>query len=179
MDEDTKHSVTRQATLVGEVEPVTHLDRTTQLCFSRTTPSLETFDHVRLLSSEYKLIPHKERKCKYCQYLVALARVKKEPLPVLHRPRKQCRICEVNLCDNHKDFFQAKQYYCRIQIIFLFIVVSSFFYYCRLSLSLSFSLSLSLFLSLYLSISLSLSLSFSLSLLLSNISKFFDSFLTI
>ena len=41
MEEDTKHSVTRQATPVGEVEPVIHLDQTQQLRFSRTVPSLE------------------------------------------------------------------------------------------------------------------------------------------
>ena len=45
-NEDTEHSVTRQATPIGEVEPVIHLDRTRQLCFSRTYPSLETFDHI-------------------------------------------------------------------------------------------------------------------------------------
>ena len=73
-NEDTKHSVTRQATPVGEVEPIIHLDRTRQLRFSRTDPSLETFD-------QHKSIPRKQRKCKYCQYLVAVARVKKEPLP--------------------------------------------------------------------------------------------------
>ena len=100
MEEDTKHSVTRQATPVGEVEPVIHLDQTTQLLFSRTKPSLETFDHVRLLPGEHKLIPNKQGKCKYCQYLVAVARVKKEPLPVLQQPRKQWRICEVILCQH-------------------------------------------------------------------------------
>ena len=100
--------VTRQATPVGEVEPVIHLDRTTQLLFSRNKPSLKTFDHIRFLPGEHKLIPHKQRVCKYCQYLVTVARVKKEHLLVANRARKECRICKVNLCDNHKDLFHAK-----------------------------------------------------------------------
>ena len=71
-NEDTEQSVTRQATPVGEVEPVIHLDRTRQLRFSRTDPSLSNFDHVRFLPGKHKLIAHKQRKCKYCQYLVAV-----------------------------------------------------------------------------------------------------------
>ena len=51
-NEDTNHSTTRQATLVDEVEPVIHLDQTGQQHFSRTDPSLETFDHVRFLPSD-------------------------------------------------------------------------------------------------------------------------------
>ena len=81
MDEDTKQPVTRQATPVGEVQPVIHLGKTVQPLFSRTKPSLETYDHIRFLPGEHKLIPNNQRKCKYCQYLVAVARVKKEPLP--------------------------------------------------------------------------------------------------
>ena len=79
--EDTKHSVTRQATPVGEVEPVIHLDQTQQMCFSRTHPSLDIYDHVCFLTGEHRLITHTQRKCKYCQYLHLVARVKKEPLP--------------------------------------------------------------------------------------------------
>ena len=82
----TKHTVTQQVTLVGEVEPVIHLGWTQKLRFSRTHPSLETFDHVRFLPGEHKLIPNKQGKCKYCQYLVAVARVKKEPLPEIILP---------------------------------------------------------------------------------------------
>ena len=59
-NKDAKHSITRQATLVGEVEPVIHLDRTQQPRFSRTDPSLENFDHVRFLPGEHKLVPHKQ-----------------------------------------------------------------------------------------------------------------------
>ena len=44
--EDTKQPVTRQATPVGEVESVIHLDRTRQLRFNRTMPSLSTFNHI-------------------------------------------------------------------------------------------------------------------------------------
>ena len=100
--------VTRQATPVGTVEPVIHLNKTKTKNYSRTKPSLKTFDDVRFLPGNHQLIRHTQRKCKYCQYLVAVARVKKEPLPVLQQPRKQCRICKVNLCDNHKDLFHAK-----------------------------------------------------------------------
>ena len=106
--EDKNAPVTRQATPVGTVEPVIHLDRTSQLHFSRTKPSLKTFDHVCFLDGDHTLIPHKQRVCKYCQYLAAVARVKKEPLPVVIRARKECRICKVNLCDNHKDLFHAR-----------------------------------------------------------------------
>ena len=90
------------------MELVTYLDRTTQLLFSRNKPSLKTFDHVRLLHGEHKLIPQKQRACKYCQYLVVVAKVKKEPLPVANRVRKESRICKVSLCDDHKDLFHAK-----------------------------------------------------------------------
>ena len=82
--------VTQQATPVGEVEPVIHLDRHSQLKFSRTKPSLKTFDHVRFLPSDHKLIKHTQRKCKYCQYLVAVARVNKKPLPEVNRAYKEC-----------------------------------------------------------------------------------------
>ena len=57
-NENTEYSVTRQATTVGEVEPVIHLDHTQQLHFSRTDPSLSTFDHVRFQSGNHRLIPH-------------------------------------------------------------------------------------------------------------------------
>ena len=100
--------VTRQATPVGTVEPVIHLNRTSQLNFSRTRPSLKTFDHVRFLPGDHKLIPHTQRKCKYCQYLVTVARVKKEPLRQVKRPRQDCRICRVSLCKNHKDLLHAR-----------------------------------------------------------------------
>ena len=56
--EDTKYSVTRQATPVGEVEPVIHLDRTRQLPFSRIDPSLDIYDHVRFQTGDHSLIPH-------------------------------------------------------------------------------------------------------------------------
>ena len=107
-NEGRTHPVTRQETPAGKVEPVIHLDRTTQLCFSRTKPSLKTFDHVRFLPGDHKLIPHKQRKCKYCQYLVAVARVNKEPSPAVNRAYKECQICKVSLCKNHKDLFHAR-----------------------------------------------------------------------
>ena len=100
--------VTRQATPVGKVQPVIHLDRTSQVHFSRTMPSLKTFDHVRFLPGDHKLIPGKQRKCKYCQYLVGVARVKKEPLPEEKRPYLECQICKVSLCKNHLDKFHAR-----------------------------------------------------------------------
>ena len=107
-NEGTKHSVTRQATPVGEVQPVIYFDRIQQLRFSRTDPSLETFDHVQFLPGGHKLIPHKQRKYKYCQYLVAVARVNKEPFPEEGRPTLECQICKVSVCKNHKDLFHAK-----------------------------------------------------------------------
>ena len=107
-NEDTKHSVTQQETPVGEAEPVIHLVPTQQLCFSTTQPSLETFNHFHFLPGKYKLTPHKQTKYKYCQYLVAVARVKKELLPKEGRPTQECRICRVSLCKNHKDLFHAK-----------------------------------------------------------------------
>ena len=97
-NEDTKHLITRQATPVGKVEPVIHLNGTRQLRFGRTDPSLDTFGHVPFLPGEHKLITRKQRKCKYCQYLVAVARVKREPLPIEERPAKECQICKVSLC---------------------------------------------------------------------------------
>ena len=80
-NEDTEYSVTQQETPVGEVKPVIYLYRARQLRFSRTDPSLETFDHARFFPGEHKLIPHKQRKCKYCQYLVAVARGKQVTSP--------------------------------------------------------------------------------------------------
>ena len=106
--EDRKQPVTRQATPVGEVEPVIHFNRTRQLRFSRTKPSLSIFDHVRFLPGDHKLIPHKQRECKYCQYLHCVATVKKEPLPEVKRAYKECQICEVSLCKNHQDLFHPR-----------------------------------------------------------------------
>ena len=100
--------VTQQTTLVGEVEPVIYLDRTTPLLFSRNKSSLKTFDHIRFLCGKHNLIPHKQRACKYCQCLVAVSRVNKEPFPVENQARKECWISKVSLCDNHKDLFHAK-----------------------------------------------------------------------
>ena len=54
--EDTKHSVTRQATPVGKVEPVMYLDRTRQLRFSRFDPSLDIYDRVRFQTGDHSLI---------------------------------------------------------------------------------------------------------------------------
>ena len=100
--------LTQQATPVGEVKPVIHLDRTRQLRFSRTMPSLSTFNHIRFLPGEHKLIPHAQRKCKYCQYLHCVATMKKEPLPEVNRAYSECQICKVSLCKNHKDLFHAR-----------------------------------------------------------------------
>ena len=69
----TAHSVTQQETPVGEVTPVIHLNRTRQVRFSRTRPSLSTFDHVRFIPGKHQLIVHKQRPCKYCQYLHCVA----------------------------------------------------------------------------------------------------------
>ena len=107
-NENTEQLVTQQATPIGEVEPVIHLDRTQQLRFSRINPSLETFDHVRFLPGEHKLIPNTQRKCNHCQYLVAVARVNKEPVTEEGRLLLECQICKVSLCKNHKDLFHAK-----------------------------------------------------------------------
>ena len=107
--EGTAHfSVTRQETPVGEVTPVIHLNRTRQPRFSRTRPSLSTFDHVRFIPGKHQLIPHKQRPCKYCQYLHCVATVNKEPLPEVKRPRQECQICRVSLCKNHLDKFHTK-----------------------------------------------------------------------
>ena len=89
-NKDTKHSVTQQVTPVGKVEPVIYLDQTRQLRFSKTYPSLSTFDHVRFQSGDYRLIPHTQRKYKYCQYLVAVATVNKEPLLEVKRSYLEC-----------------------------------------------------------------------------------------
>ena len=107
-NEDGVHSVTRQATPVGKVEPVTHLNRTRQLRFSRTDPSLSTFDHVRFPPGAHKLVAHKQKKYTYCQYLVAVARVNKKPLPEVGRLYIDCHVCKVSLCKNHKDLFHAR-----------------------------------------------------------------------
>ena len=80
-NEDTEHSITRQSTPVGQFEPVIHHNKTAQVHFSRTHPSHSTFDYVRFLPGAYDLIPRKQRKYKYYQYLVAVATVKKEPPP--------------------------------------------------------------------------------------------------
>ena len=107
--EGTAHSaVTRQETPVGEVTPVIHLNRTRQLRFSRTRPSLSTFDHVRFLPGNHQLIKHDQRKCKYCQYLHCVATVNKEPLPEVNRTYLMCQICKVSLCKNHKEEFHAR-----------------------------------------------------------------------
>ena len=57
-NENTEHSVTRQATPVGEVEPVIHLDCTRHHRFSRTDPSLASLNHLRFQSDDHRLIPH-------------------------------------------------------------------------------------------------------------------------
>ena len=101
-------AVTQQATPVGEVEPAIHLDRTSQLHFSRTKPSMKTFDHVRFLPGDHRLISHKQRTGKNCQSLVAVARVNKEPLPEVKGSYLECQICKISLCKNHKDLFHAR-----------------------------------------------------------------------
>ena len=106
--ESTAHSVTRQETPVGEVEPVIHLNRTRQVRFSRTRPSLSTFDHVQFIPGNHQLIRHDQQKCKYCQYLHCVATVNKEPLPEVNRTYLMCQICKVSLCKNHKDLFHAR-----------------------------------------------------------------------
>ena len=106
--EGTAHPVTQQETPVGEVEPVIHLNRTRQVRFSRTRPSLSTFDHVRFIPGKHQLIAHKQRPCKYCQYLQCVATVNKEPLPELKRAYTECQICRVSLCKNHLDKFHTK-----------------------------------------------------------------------
>ena len=107
-NENAKHSVSRQATPVCEVEPVMHLDRTQQHRFSRTDPSLSSLNHLRFQSGNHRLIPHAQRKCKYCQYLHCVATMKKEPLPEVNRAYSECQICKVSLCKNHKDLFHAR-----------------------------------------------------------------------
>ena len=94
-NEDIEHSVTQQATPVGDVEPSIHLDCTRELRFSTAEPPLSTFDHVQFLPGEHKLIEHKQRKCKHCQYLVAVARVNMESLPEEGRPLLGVRIVKL------------------------------------------------------------------------------------
>ena len=53
--------ITRQSTPVVEVEPVIHPNRTRQIRFSRTDPSLKTFDHIHFLPGEHKLITRKQK----------------------------------------------------------------------------------------------------------------------
>jgi len=104
-NEDTKCSITRQTIPVGQVEPVT-LYISTELnnyVLAGQTHHLKPFDHARFIPGEHKLITRKQIKCKYCQYLVGVARVKREPLPIEERSTQECRIFEVSLCKNHKD----------------------------------------------------------------------------
>ena len=54
------------------------------------------------------MIPQKQRRCKYCQYLHLVAKVMNEPTPIEIRPTQECRIFKVSLCNNHKDLFHAR-----------------------------------------------------------------------
>ena len=85
--------------------PIIHKDKTGNLRYCRTKPSLCIFDHLRYLPGKHKLVVGRQQKCKYCQYLVLLAKNNKQAPPIEARPYKQCNICKLSLCDKHFDQF--------------------------------------------------------------------------
>ena len=97
-EESVQPSCTQTAT---PLDPTIHLNKTTQLRFSRNDPSLSTFDHIQFLPGDHSLITTKQRKCKYCQYLCLLAKLAGQPISTEVRPTTECQVCRVNLCKKH------------------------------------------------------------------------------
>ena len=85
---------------------VVHTGKVGKIVMSRKNPSLSPYDHVRYGSGEHILIKaEKQSKCKYCQYLVMVAKKRGTTLPVEERPRQKCLICNVHLCKKHMSIF--------------------------------------------------------------------------
>ena len=54
------------------------------------------------------MISASQKKCKYCQYLVLVAKTRKEVPSAEQRPWLKCAICDVHLCSNHVEVFHKK-----------------------------------------------------------------------
>ena len=85
---------------------VVHRGKIGKIVMSRKNPSLSPYDHVRYGPGEHILIKaEKQSKCKYCQYLVMVAKKRGTMLPVGERPRQKCLICDMHLCKKHMSIF--------------------------------------------------------------------------
>ena len=100
--------VTRGVAATGQDPSIVHKGTTAKLVMSRTKPSLSIFDEVRYSEGVHSMIPASQAKCKYCQYLVLVAKARKEAPPIEARPRMKCSICDVNLCPAHVAVFHRK-----------------------------------------------------------------------
>ena len=101
----TTTTATTSTQATPTVDPIIHKDKTGNLRYYRTKPSLCIFDHLRYLPGNHKLVVGRQQKCKYCQYLVLLAKNNKQTPPIVARPYKQCNTCKLCLCDKHFDKF--------------------------------------------------------------------------
>ena len=99
---------TRGVATLGNDPSIVHKGTTGKIVMSRSKPSLSVFDESRYCAGEHKMIPATQAKCKYCQYLVLVAKVRKEAPPIEQRPRLKCSICDVHLCKNHVEVFHRK-----------------------------------------------------------------------
>ena len=52
-----------------------------KLVMSRNKPSLSIFVNLQYCEGEHKMISASQKKCKYCQYLVLVAKTRKEVPP--------------------------------------------------------------------------------------------------
>ena len=100
--------VTRGVAATVQDQSIVHKGTTAKLVMSRTKPSLSIFDEVRYSEGVHSMIPASQAKCKYCQYLVLVAKARKEAPPIEARPRMKCSICDVNLCPAHVAVFHRK-----------------------------------------------------------------------
>ena len=87
---------------------IVHKGTTSELVMSRKNPSLSIFDDLRYCPGVNKLVPaSKQRKCKYCQYLVLIMknRRKETTLVAEKRPWLQCNICNLYLYKLQRSFW--------------------------------------------------------------------------
>ena len=108
--ETTRLPATRGVAATVRGDPsIIHNGTTAKLVMCRTKPSLSIFDDLRYCEGVHTMIPAKKQsKCKYCQYQVLVAKVRKETPPIEQRPRMMCSICNVHLCPNHVAVFHRK-----------------------------------------------------------------------
>jgi len=86
---------------------IVHKGKKGRIVMKRSCPSLAEYDNVRRSRpGEHELIKSTTQStCRYCQYLVLLAKAKNFEPKGVKRPRSICNVCSVHLCKEHFDAF--------------------------------------------------------------------------